>query len=232
MDANIYKKLAKARRMFYQENISKTGHNDYAGYDYFELSDILPVCIRICDEVGLAPVISFDSEVARMDVYDCEGDGQITITSPMGSVALKGCHEIQNIGALETYSRRYLWFSLFEVTEKDALDMTTGRDDYDSEGKSSPVAKEPPKRKANSNDSKKAEAKAEFNPSSVWNIVAKHFGFSSGASEDANEKARANAREYVARFGISKISDITEELAGKIVEGLSGPEGFADSLEF
>jgi hypothetical protein len=44
----------------------------------------------------------------------------------MGSAALKGCHEVQNIGAVETYQRRYLWVSAMEIVEHDALDATTG----------------------------------------------------------------------------------------------------------
>jgi hypothetical protein len=46
----------------------------------------------------------------------------------MGSAALKGCHEVQNIGAVETYQRRYLWVAALEIVEHDALDATTGKD--------------------------------------------------------------------------------------------------------
>ena len=40
---------------------------------------------------------------------------------------LKGVHPIQNMGAVETYSRRYLWVTALEIVEHDALDATTGR---------------------------------------------------------------------------------------------------------
>jgi hypothetical protein len=42
----------------------------------------------------------------------------------MGSAALKGCHEVQNIGAVETYQRRYLWVAALEIVEHDALDSS------------------------------------------------------------------------------------------------------------
>jgi hypothetical protein len=45
----------------------------------------------------------------------------------MGSANLKGCHEIQNIGACETYSTRYLWTAALCIVEHDALDATTGK---------------------------------------------------------------------------------------------------------
>jgi hypothetical protein len=50
----------------------------------------------------------------------------IHINSPMSSAALKGCHEVQNLGAVQTYLRRYLWVTAMEIVEHDALDATTG----------------------------------------------------------------------------------------------------------
>jgi len=51
----------------------------------------------------------------------------------MGSAALKGCHEVQNIGAVETYQRRYLWVAALEIVEHDALDKTTGKNGAEPE---------------------------------------------------------------------------------------------------
>jgi hypothetical protein len=44
----------------------------------------------------------------------------------MGSANLKGCHEVQNIGAVETYQRRYLYVTALAIVEHDALDAVTG----------------------------------------------------------------------------------------------------------
>ncbi|MNP43870.1 ERF superfamily protein [compost metagenome] len=57
---------------------------------------------------------------------DVEDGTSVEFTSPMGSAALKGCHEVQNIGAVETYQRRYLYVTALEIVEHDALDSTTG----------------------------------------------------------------------------------------------------------
>ena len=69
-----------------------------------------------------------------MVIYDIEDDSFVTFTSPMGSANLKGCHEVQNIGAVETYQRRYLYVTALAIVEHDALDATTG---------STPVEKKP-----------------------------------------------------------------------------------------
>jgi hypothetical protein len=46
----------------------------------------------------------------------------------MSSASLKGCHDVQNLGAVQTYQRRYLWQSALEIVEHDALDATTGQE--------------------------------------------------------------------------------------------------------
>jgi hypothetical protein len=47
----------------------------------------------------------------------------------MSTAELKGCHAIQNLGAVQTYLRRYLWVAAMEIVEHDSLDATTGKDD-------------------------------------------------------------------------------------------------------
>ena len=125
---SVYTKLNEARAKFHALKLEKTGHNKFAGYYYFELGDFLIPALRIFNEVGLCAIVSFDSSIARMCITDTETNEQVSITSPLGSAALKGCHEIQNIGACETYCRRYLWVAALEIVEHDALDATTGKD--------------------------------------------------------------------------------------------------------
>lgn len=120
----ILQKLNKARVKFHSSQISKTGRNTYANYDYFCLADFLVPILTICDEVGICGVVSFDKELATLKLVDVEDNSETVITSPMGSAQLKGCHEVQNIGAVETYQRRYLWSAAFEIVEHDALDLT------------------------------------------------------------------------------------------------------------
>jgi hypothetical protein len=77
-----------------------------------------------------------------MAIRDVENPADcITLYSPMGSANLKGCHEVQNIGAVETYQRRYLWVAALEIVEHDALDATTGVADGNAATKTAPKAK-------------------------------------------------------------------------------------------
>jgi hypothetical protein len=125
----VYKKLIDARNMLQTKELTKSGHNKFAGYKYFELSDFLPTIQQIFQEVGLVDVISFDSETAMMQLYDVEDGSFVLFESPMGSASLKGCHEVQNIGAVETYQRRYLYTTAMAIVESDALDATTAKEE-------------------------------------------------------------------------------------------------------
>jgi hypothetical protein len=125
----VYKKLINARNQLAFVELNKSGHNKFAGYKYFELGDFLPAVQEIFEKVGLVDVISFTTEVATMTIFDVEDGSSIVFTSPMGSASLKGCHEVQNIGAVETYQRRYLYTTAMAIVESDALDATTAKEE-------------------------------------------------------------------------------------------------------
>jgi hypothetical protein len=120
----VHKKLMEARMLLQQAPLKKSGHNKFAGYSYFELGDFLPTINQIFARVGLCGVVSFDKELATLTITDTEDSTEIKLTSPMAEANLKGCHPIQNLGAVETYTRRYLWVSAMEIVEHDALDSS------------------------------------------------------------------------------------------------------------
>lgn len=137
---NVYQRLNEARTKFHSLKLEKTGHNKFAGYYYFELGDFLIPALKVFNEAGLCAVVSFDADKASMLIRNVEKpDEYLTIYSPMGSAALKGCHEVQNIGAVETYQRRYLWVAALEIVEHDALDATTGKERPAKKGSITPT---------------------------------------------------------------------------------------------
>ena len=124
---NVYQKLNEARAKFHKKALKKSGHNKFAGYNYFELGDFVIPAIEIFNEVGLTSIVRFGKEIAEFIVVNVDKPDEIIVfTSPMSSAALKGCHEVQNLGAVQTYLTRYLWVSVLHIVEHDALDATTG----------------------------------------------------------------------------------------------------------
>jgi hypothetical protein len=147
----VYKKLSEARVALQSRELTKSGHNKFANYKYFELGDFLPAIQEIFNDVGLVDVISFSDDVATMTIYAHEDGSSVTFTSPMGSATLKGCHEVQNIGAVETYQRRYLYTVSMAVVESDALETTTGSPEAKTEIK---TVKAEPKAKPDTGEAK------------------------------------------------------------------------------
>lgn len=125
---SVYKKLMEARLILQNTTLTKSGHNKFAGYKYFELGDFIPAIQKIFDDVGLCGFIRYQQDMAYLTIVDMETDSTIEITSPMSSAALKGCHEVQNLGAVQTYIRRYLWVTAMEIVEHDAIDSSPGAD--------------------------------------------------------------------------------------------------------
>ena len=121
---SVHKKLMQARVKLQGIELSKSGHNKFAGYKYFELGDFLPAIQTIFNELGLCGVVSYNTEYAQLCITDVEDGTVIVITSPMAEANLKGTHPIQNLGAVETYQRRYLWMTALEIVEHDILDAS------------------------------------------------------------------------------------------------------------
>ena len=128
-NVSVHQKLMQARIALQGTKLTKSGKNKFAGYNYFELGDFLPTVQEIFLKLGICGVVSYGTEQAVLTIYDCDKpDSKIMISSPMSSAALKGAHEIQNLGAVQTYLRRYLWVTAMEIVEHDALDAVLGSD--------------------------------------------------------------------------------------------------------
>jgi hypothetical protein len=121
---SVHKKLMQARIQLQGTKLSKSGKNKFAGYSYFELGDFLPTIQDIFHQIGLCGFVSFGKDLATLTITDVDGGGEILITSPMAEANLKGTHPIQNLGAVETYNRRYLWMAAMEIVEHDILDAS------------------------------------------------------------------------------------------------------------
>jgi hypothetical protein len=149
---SVHKKLMQARVKLQGTEMKKSGLNKFAGYSYFELGDFIPHIQNIFNNVGLCGVVSFDATHATLCITDTEDGSQIVVTSPMAEANLKGAHPIQNLGAVLSYQRRYLWMTAMEIVEHDILDASSG-----SEAPAKPVVRALPK----AEEKKSAPAKME-----------------------------------------------------------------------
>lgn len=131
---SVYKKLQEARIQLQATALKKSGKNKFAGFEYFELGDFLPTVQNIFTEKGLCGTITFYTDLAILTIVDVDKpEDKIEFKSPMSTAELKGCHAIQNLGAVQTYLRRYLWVAAMEIVEHDSLDAVTGSDSKKAE---------------------------------------------------------------------------------------------------
>lgn len=127
---NIYSKMQKARCEFQEKPLKKSGWNSFSNFPFFELKDVQPTINALLEKYNLCSLMSFGTELATLTIINSENPEETMVfTSPMSTAKLKACHEVQNLGAVETYIRRYLWFAAFEIVESDGLDATVGKDE-------------------------------------------------------------------------------------------------------
>ena len=128
---NIYEKLQKIKVELLSCNLKKSGENKFSGFKYYELSDFMPDIIKLCDKYKVCTSIRFSTDQAELAVFDSEAEEQtlsntIIVTSPLAALELKGANAIQALGGVQTYMRRYLYMAMFDITENDTFDATSG----------------------------------------------------------------------------------------------------------
>ena len=120
----IFQKLNKVRLEFMNKPIEKSGKNKFAGFNYYELKDIIPTAMKLLDKYNLCFVISFNEDDAKAILIDSETDKTIGFKTYVEKldVRAKGMNSAQARGAVETYARRRLWSSLLELTDGEVVD--------------------------------------------------------------------------------------------------------------
>lgn len=234
---NLIQKVMWIRQEFGSAKLKKSGHNQYAGFDYFELEDIVPKAMEICTKYNVLPLVSFNKDFAVMTIIDAESGEKLEITSPMAEAQLKGCHPIQNMGATETYSRRYLWMAFLEVTEPDPSDRTQGMPQNNGyQPKPAAQVRTTPPSSAPEQDNRPAVAA--FNPTAVWKEMLLFYGYDFGKPQDDKDNTDAlNAARELLHPYAKEVKDLTPDKAEAIRSRLAimaaqkGPEDFQDDAD-
>ena len=130
------------------------------GFQYMGLPNIIPPIEKACYEHRITAVTTFVGDnICECTVYDWDSEKTIVIQSPVkyldinspqnvsanGKKALKT--EIQALGAIQTYMRRYMLFTLFDIAENDLIDET----EFEAE-KNKPVANKSKPKQEPTND--------------------------------------------------------------------------------
>ena len=159
---NIYQKLANARLDFLKEHIQKSGVNEHAEFEYFELKDIVPIGTEILAKHGLLYVTTFPNGVPTGTLFDMSSDATIVFNCDKVEGDIEGIKgnkmmiSIQSEGAKQTYHRRYLWMQCLDIVEQDEIDNKDLTKDKGKAESKKPVSEE-----------KRADIKKELTDSSA-----------------------------------------------------------------
>ena len=131
---NIYQKLLKARAMFLEADVKKTGKNMHLSFKYFELEDIVPTATRIFGEVGIVPLVNFTADTATMTIVNTDNPEEtVSFVSPFNQIApivsntgKQATNEMMALGSSITYMRRYLYMIALDICESDGIDANAG----------------------------------------------------------------------------------------------------------
>lgn len=153
-EMNIFKKIQRIKAKISERELKMTGHNNFSGYDYYQLSDFLPSVVELCDKYNIFSKINFEDiyddnsiqeetenskrtilkkeklgEVARLTLINIDKpEEKQEYVCDVKELTLKGANNIQNYGGIQTYLRRYLYMNAFDIVEGDMFDSDSFED--------------------------------------------------------------------------------------------------------
>lgn len=194
---NIFEKMQVAKLKILTSNLKKSGKNKFAGYTYYELADLIPTIIQVCNETKLFTQISFDNEKATLTIINSETpEEKLTYTSPMKDLELKGANEIQALGGVETYQRRYLYMAAFDIIENDMFD---GVDPEINDKKKQPT---------------KPKVEPKVNDETISLIISNASIYAGMKNGDTNELLKY----YLKKYKVAQLKDLSQE-QGTVILG-------------
>ena len=100
-----------ARKKFKDKGITKSGYNKFQNFAYYELKDIIPEAIEICLELNLATRFTYENNMYKLKIYDLENQEETEFSMPSKVSPNEGNinNQLQNLGKIQTYIRRYLY---------------------------------------------------------------------------------------------------------------------------
>lgn len=107
--------------------IEKSGKSNYGGFKYFELKDFLPALNELMEKENVNDIFTIENGNATLTLIKADERQSYTIPfimfeTPINDRGKKQMQDIQYLGALNTYYKRYLYINAFGITDGDIID--------------------------------------------------------------------------------------------------------------
>lgn len=124
----LLKKIALIQMNLMSMDIPKSGYNQFAGFHYHELEDLLPPITKECFDQELILLFDFTEDQAILKVTNWnDSKDYIPYTVPMPKIEAmnKKMNIMQSEGSYITYLKKYLLVNAFLIMEKSTAEQIT-----------------------------------------------------------------------------------------------------------
>lgn len=142
-EKNLNESIIEIRCELQAKNLKKSGKNKFAGFDYFELSDFLPTLNELMRKYKVNDIFTIKDGIASLTLILGEEKQEYTMPfvifdTPLtfkkdkngnyvkdkngDYVQVPSMQDIQYLGALNTYYKRYLYLNAFGITDGEIID--------------------------------------------------------------------------------------------------------------
>lgn len=140
---NLNESIISIRVKLQNAKLKKSGKNKYAGFDYFELADFLPKLNELMLEEGINDRYRIEEGYSILELvkgeekqeytipfklfetpltYKKDKDGNFIKSKEGEYIQVPSMQDIQYLGALNTYYKRYLYLNAFGITDGEVID--------------------------------------------------------------------------------------------------------------
>lgn len=208
--------ISSIRVKLQKSNLKKSGKNKFADFDYFELGDFLPTLNELMEKEGVNDLFTIKDGEAILTLIKREERQSYSIPfvvfdTPLNSKGVKSMQDIQYLGALNTYYKRYLYINAFGITDGEIIDA------MDVEGTKktpmqAPVAQKPAQAPA------KAAAPAAKPAPAVQPTTGEKLASEKQLESISNLYSQEEINGMVSRMGLTSLSEVTLSQASKMIE--------------
>ena len=124
---SLNESIISIRVKLQNRDLKKSGTNKFGGFNYFELADFLPSLNELMKEEGVNDLFTIEDGNATLTLIKGEDKQDyklpfILFETPINNKGQKSMQDIQYLGALNTYYKRYLYLNAFGITDGDIID--------------------------------------------------------------------------------------------------------------
>ncbi len=135
-EKSLNESIISIRVKLQNTKLKKSGKNKFAGFDYFELADFLPKLNELMLEENINDRFYIKDDYATLEIQKDEEIATYTMPFVLFDTPLnwkenkvtkeleqvKSMQDIQYLGALNTYYKRYLYLNAFGITDGEIID--------------------------------------------------------------------------------------------------------------